>query len=184
MVILAALPFAKAAADEVLARMQFPVLSDFETPFEIDRWAGNAELSIDNQVHFHGRSSLKIVLNTSNYSGAALRYFPGNWLNYEYLHMSIFNPLDESLKVTCRIHDRHHADAIQAYDDRFNMGRVLRQGWNQIVIPLEEVKNAPKSRKLDLQEVQNIGVFVYRLRQPRVIYIDEVALVNRGDIND
>ena len=31
MVILAVLPFAKAVADEVLARIQFPVLSDFES---------------------------------------------------------------------------------------------------------------------------------------------------------
>jgi VanZ family protein len=78
MVIAAVLPFAKAVADEVLARMQFPVLSDFETPLEIDRWSGDSDLSIDHTFSFHGQSSLRAVLNTPLYSGVDLRYFPRN----------------------------------------------------------------------------------------------------------
>ena len=178
MAILAVLPFAKAAADELLAQMQFPVLSDFETPFEIDRWSGSAKLSIDDEIHFHGKSSLKVVLKTSNYSGASLKYFPGNWVNYKHLHLNIFNPLNEPLKIKCRIHDRRHAEGNQAYNDRFNKSLVLLKGWNQIVIPLEQVENAPKTRKLDLRRVQQLSVYVYRLPHPRVIYIDKISLTN------
>ena len=182
MVIWAVLPLAKAVADEVLARIQFPVLSDFETPFEINRWSGKANLSIDNEVHFHGRSSLKVALKTSNYSGAGLRYFPRNWSNYKYLHLHVFNPTDDSLKIKCRIHDRRHAEGNQAYGDRFNKSYVLEQGWNRIVIPLEQVENAPKTRKLDLKRVQKLSVYVYRLSHPRVIYIDKVSLTNSADM--
>jgi len=178
MVIVAFLPFTKAAADELLTRIQFPVLSDFETPFEIDRWSGSAKLSIDDEIHFHGKSSLKVVLKTSNYSGVSLKYFPGNWLNYKHLHLNIFNPLDEPLKIKCRIHDRRHTEGNQAYNDRFNKSLVLLKGWNQIVIPLEQVENAPKTRKLDLRRVQQLSVYVYRLPHPRVIYIDKISLTN------
>lgn len=182
LVITALLPSIKAISDEIVALRQFPVLSDFETPFEIDRWTGDAELSIDDEVHFHGRFSLKVVLKTSNYSGAGLKYFPRDWSNYHYLHLNVFNPLNDPLKITCRIHDRHHADGAQAYDDRFNRGQVLTKGWNKIVIPLEQVENAPKTRKLDLRRVQILGVFVYGLPRPRVIYIDDVSLSDSADI--
>ena len=55
------------------------------------------------------------------------------------------------------------------------------KGWNQIVIPLEQVENSPKTRKLDLRKVQKLAVFVYRLPQPRVIYIDDVRLAKSTD---
>jgi VanZ family protein len=181
LVIAALLPSIKSISDEIVALRQFPVLSDFETPFEIDRWSGNAKLSIDNDIHFHGGSSLKVFLKTSKYSGAGLRYFPGNWSNYKYLHLNIFNPINEPLKITCRIHDRRHTEGIQVYNDRFNRNQVLLKGWNQIVIPLDQVENAPKTRKLDLRKVQKLAVYVYRLPQPRVIYIDDVRLADRTD---
>ena len=183
MVVFAVFPFVKAFSDEFLARNHFPVLSDFETPFEIDRWTGDAKLSIDDAVHFNGGSSLKVALNTSKYSGAILKYFPGNWSNYKYLRLNIFNPRKEPLKIICRIHDRRHTDGNQAYDDRFNKNYVLNDGWNLIEIPLKEVVNAPKDRKLNLKEVQEIGIFVYRLPRPWVIYIDNVSLTNNAVIN-
>ncbi len=176
MVIFAIIPFAKAAADEWLAQKQLPVLSDFETPFEIDRWSGNSERSIEDEVYFHGKSSMKVVLNTSEYSGTSLKYFPGNWLNYRYLHLNIFNPGKEPLKIAFRIHDRRHTRGDQAYDDRFNKNYVLLNGWNQIEIRLEQVENAPKERKLDLGNVQELGIFAHRLPHPRVIFIDRVSL--------
>jgi hypothetical protein len=70
------LPLAVAITDEWIAKNQFPVLADFETPFEIYRWVGGTAFDIDNGISYHGGSSLKIQLNTSKYSGVALKYFP------------------------------------------------------------------------------------------------------------
>ena len=88
----AVIPFVKAVTDESLARMQFPMLSDFETPVEIGRWSGDATLSIDDTTHFHGKSSLKVALSTSKYSGTSLKYFPDNWLNFKFLRLSHLQP--------------------------------------------------------------------------------------------
>jgi VanZ family protein len=173
-------PFARAAADDYLAWRQFPVLSEFETPFEIDRWSGNAQKAIDRSVHFSGASSMKLILSTSKYSGASLLYFPGNWLNYDYLHVKIFNPADENLKIICRIHDRRHTENGYNYSDRFNTNVILSKGWNDITVSLADVKNAPKDRKLNLGQVQEIGFFAYRLPRPRIIFIDSVVLTRNG----
>jgi VanZ family protein len=180
MVAWAVYPFARAAADDYLAWRQFPVLSDFETPFEIDRWSGNAQKAIDRSVHFSGASSMKLILGTAKYSGASLLYFPGNWLNYDYLHVKIFNPADETLKIICRIHDRRHTESGYDYSDRFNTNYILSKGWNDITMSLADVKTAPKNRKLNLGQVEEIGFFAYRLPHPRIIYIDCIVLTRKG----
>ena len=41
--VLLAVPLAVAITDEIISAEQFPVLSDFETPFECMRWSGGAE---------------------------------------------------------------------------------------------------------------------------------------------
>jgi hypothetical protein len=175
-VAIALVPFLRSASDELIALNQFPVLSDFETPSEADRWAGNSRFSIDHSVYFHGKSSLKVMLNTSLYSGASLKYFPGDWHKYRLLHLSIFNPDKEAINITVRIHDKRHSLTGQAYTDRFNRSYHLLEGWNHIRIPLDEVANAPENRRLELDNVQLLGLFVTRLGNSRSIYIDYVHL--------
>jgi len=180
LVIFAIVPLVKAAADEWTARQQFPVLSDLETPFEIDRWSGDAALSIDHAVHSQGKSSLRVTLNPSLYSGVKLRYFPGNWRHYNFLYFSVFNPLEEPITITCRIHDRLHAESSQAYDDRFNESFLVSKGWHHIKISLDKVARSPKKRKLDLGQIEEIGIFAMRLPAQTTIYIDNVFLSKRS----
>lgn len=175
---MALLPLTTVIIDEIMARNQFPVLSDFETRFEIDRWTGDADFSIDHETHYHGKASLKVELNTSLYSGVGLKYFPGNWQNYEELQLSIFNPDKEPIQLTCRINDRRHTRGIERYEDRFNKKFSISSGWNLIRIPLSQVANAPLKRKMTLTQIQGLGIFAIRLPKPRTVYIDDVRLAN------
>lgn len=178
MVSMAFLPLIAAIIDETAARNQFPVLSDFETRFEKDRWTGDAYFSTDNKIQSHGKESLKVILNTSLYSGVGLKYFPGNWMNFKELQLSIFNPDSEPIQLTCRIHDRQHSRGIQLYEDRFNKSFSISSGWNLIRIQLKEIENAPHKRKMTLNKIIGLGVFAVSLPKPRTVYIDYVRLVN------
>ena len=174
----ALIPAFKATADEIVALRQFPVLSDFETPFETDRWSGRTKGGIDHTVYYHGRSSMKVTLDTSRYSGVTLKYFPCNWEDYKMLQLCIFNPGSDQIQITCRIHDKLHEKGVQNYNDRFNKRYILQKGWNQIKIPLEQVKNAPNGREIDLGQIRAIGIFSTSLLKPALIYIDSVLLTN------
>jgi len=177
LILLAIFPLAKALIDESIARKQFPVLSTFETPFEIERWSGNSKRTIDHNIAKHGKSSLKVLLTTAQYSGVFLVHFPGDWRNFSFLRLDIFNPSSELLKVHCRIHDRLHITNDYPLDDRFNSQFILTQGWNNIKISLDRILNAPVSRTMDLANIRGLGVFVVRLPTPEVIYVDNVRLV-------
>ena len=159
-----------------VAENQFPVLSDFETPFEIDRWAGDAEFVADRSMAFHGKSSLKVQLNTSTYSGVGLKYFLRDWQGYRVIEFSIYNPSSEPLKMICRVHDRQHTRGPELYEDRFNRSYLLTKGWNPIAIDLEEIARAPKNRRMNMSQIQGISIFAVQLPQPRIIHLDYIRL--------
>jgi VanZ family protein len=178
LVAMAFLPLTTAVLDERKALKQFPVLSDFESRFEIDRWTGDADFSIDHETYYHGKASLKVELNTSLYSGVGLKYFPKNWQHYNELQLSIFNPDSEPIKLTCRIHDRQHTRGLQLYADRFNRKFSISTRWSLIRIQLKEIENTPHKRKMALNKIQEIGIFAVSLQKPRAVYVDYVRLVD------
>lgn len=178
LVAMAFFPLTTAILDEITALKQFPVLADFESRFEIDRWTGDADFSIDHETYYHGKASLKVELNTSLYSGVGLKYFPENWQHYNELQLSIFNPDSEPIKLICRIHDRQHTRGLQLYEDRFNRKFYVSTGWNLIKIQLKEIENAPDKRKMTLKQIQGLGIFAISLSKPRIVYVDYIRLVN------
>jgi len=173
-------PLAIALTDELIAAKQFPLLSGFETPFEINRWHGNSAISVADTVSSHGKSSLKVKLNTSKYSGVTLRNFPGNWRNFASLNFSIYNPSERPIEIHCRIHDIHHRSNGQKYSDRFNKKFTIQSGWQTIKIDILDIINAPKGRKMDIENIQGIGLFAVQLAKPEIIYLDNILLVNRA----
>ena len=176
LVSLQVVPIVNAFWDEKQAQKQFPLLSGFETPFEIYRWTGGATFAVQSEFKKSGNAAMKVVMNTDAYSGVALKYFPGNWEGYRFFQFSVFNPDIDELKITCRIHDRRHTQGQQKYKDRFNRSFSILQGWHTITIPLNQVKQAPENREMDMQRIQGMGIFVVRLPHPRTIYIDDIGL--------
>ena len=169
-------PLTKSLVDEAIARNQFPLLSGFETPFEIDRWEGAGRLSVESITPISDGKIMKLSLTTDKYSGAALKHFDGDWASARTLQISLYNPYTSSLQITCRIHDLQHTDGNEEYEDRFNRSYRLMPGWNQIEIDLNEVKESPSSRNMDMSRIRGLGIFVVSQPTSRTLYIDEVRL--------
>ena len=170
------IPVSLALADEYRAYRKFPILSDFESDLELSRWSGDEPFLRNKEIVQHGKSSLSITFGTSKYSGVSLKYFPSDWTEYQSIKYNIYYPYTDTLYFTCRIHDQQHTKGIQAYNDRFNRRYFLVNGWNEFSISLEDVKNAPKLRKIDLNKIQGVGIFTVQLAQPRNVYLDYVRL--------
>ncbi len=177
LLLIALVPLAAAVSDEVAARVQFPLLSDFETPFEKDRWEEQGgRFSVDRSVARHGNASLRLDLGTSLYSGISLVHFPGKWAGYRSLRLSVFNPEPREVAITVRIHDRLHEEGEMRYEDRFQQEFAVRAGWNDLRIDLGEVARAPDGRRMDLDAIRGVGLFATRLPAPRTLFLDFVRL--------
>jgi len=169
-------PVSFALYDEMLAREQFPILANFETTSELDRWRGNASFKIVEQPAASGQKSLRIDLGTERYSGVNFKYFPGNWQDYQTLKFDINNPEETPLTIICRIHDLQHTRGEQLYSDRYNRRFILAPGWNEIAIAIQDIIQSPATRELSIEDINAIGLFVSHLTEPRSIYLDYLRL--------
>ena len=176
LLVLALWPLSRALIDETLAARQFPVLADFETPFETWRWVHPSQLRTQSGIVRHGERAARVQLTTARYSGVSLFHFPGDWRGYRWLRFSVYNPREEPLELNCRIHDARHREHRNEFHDRFNQQFRLQQGWNDLVVDLDRVRTAPRGRSMDLGRIEGFGLFVVQQPRPLTIVLDHVVL--------
>jgi hypothetical protein len=172
------LPLGRALVDEVQARMAFPVLAAFDAPFELDRWSGGADHGITRPPFEPHNPMLAIRFLTDRYSGVSLNHFPRDWRGFKAFAFRAYNPEATPIPVVCRINDRRHNQEGHRYRDRFNRRLTLLPGWSQIRLPIEEIAAALAGRRMDLDDVLQVGLFTISLPAPRRLYLDDVRLIH------
>jgi hypothetical protein len=173
LVCVAITPLTKAVIDELTALRKFPILANFTTPFEVDRWEPTNLQGMQKSITEDGVTALKLQLTTKKYSGASLFYFPGNWKDYNNLFIRIYSPEKEKLTLFCRIHDQDHNGH---YNDRFKRSFILDAGWNNLVIAIDDIQHAPEHRLMNLKKIEELTLFVMQQKQKRVIYVSTIFL--------
>jgi len=173
------MPFGRALIDAGFAHRQFPVLADFSTPFELDRWSGGAKLRVVEAED--GRPALHMTLLPGDYSGASLKDFPGDWSGFAALVIELDLLSDEPLRLTVRVHDRQHENGPRAFEfgDRFNRSLLLQPGRNRLRIPLESVLQAPAGRNMDMDRIVDVTLFASSLNAPREVLLRRLFLVDQ-----
>ncbi|MCC5812021.1 MAG: hypothetical protein JJU06_16820 [Ectothiorhodospiraceae bacterium] len=159
--------------DRHVARQQFPMLSDFETRHEHRRWSSG---TVTTEMARAGSRSLRLDLQPGRYSGTMMRRSFGDWSEFTHFRFSIYNPDIQPLILTVSIRDHAHFQRGGLYNDRFNQRYTLERGWNDISIPIETIRAAPRERQLDVSDLAEVVLFTSNLTRPRVIYLDQVML--------
>lgn len=163
--------------DEKNMYESFPVLSDFETPYELSRWGGSSsQLSIVKTPVRHGLSSMRIDFLAAEYPSVIMKNFPENWQDFTEFKFSIFNSQSENLTLELKIYDWLHFISGKKYRDRFNRNLILKPGWNDIRVSMNEIRSAPESRQMELSDMFSISLFLHNLKQPVTLYIDGLTL--------
>jgi hypothetical protein len=169
--------FIKAAINEYNLRTDFPIMSDFETPFERDRWRANrVKTEIGDTYAKSGSKGMKVTFLPATYPSINLRDFITDWTDFQSLRISIFNPKNHTIKIVLKIDDHIHHHRGYRFEDRFNMTFNIDQGWNDLSIPLNDIRNAPNNRMMAMNEIFSVSLFMIRVKQPKTIYIDDVYL--------
>ena len=165
----------KIISDEVFAHYQFPVLSNFETPFELSRWENiRSETSIVTNKLTQS-NALKIELAKNGYSGITLSYFKRNWNTFRRLNLDLYTEKD-SIELTISINDKQHEQQGYNFNDRYTKAVILQPGLNRISIPLKEVINAPATRKMNLAHIKAITITARELKYSQFVFLDDVYL--------
>ena len=175
--LIACWPLGKNTIDWLYARNSFPVLADFETPFEMERWRRGNDKEIIEE--FDNRLMINEFLNT-RHSTLTFANFQPDWRNQHCLKLRIENRSEDNVALRLRISDRQHNLNNRAHADRFNHSLALVPGWNDVMIPVDEILNAPDGRRTRLSEVDEITFFTSRLKQPVVLGFDDIELMPPG----
>lgn len=173
---ISAYPLVTNSIDSINSYRSFPVLSDFESPLQLNRWNGN-QLRI-NQPESDSNHVMEALFTTEKYSSVNLEEFPGNWVGFSHLRFKIFNPNTITYSIYLAISDLYHANNNWDYHDRFNQIIYLEPGWNDIVVDLEKVRLQPKKRNIDMSKIDKIAFITNRLKVDMKFYFDDFVLEN------
>jgi hypothetical protein len=154
---------------------QFPLLSGGKSSGEAAAWGGRAQVtriaSSDNPDRVY-----RINFSGQVYQSANLRGFIQSWNDDQTLIVQIENPSTESFVLTLRVSDRQHEISGQEYSDRFNYSIDLLPGWNQIKIPVSDIKNSPLKRTMNMDDIYVLKLFLPKVGKPREIFLNRIFL--------
>jgi hypothetical protein len=163
--------------DQQQMNAQFPVLADGENLLELYRWEHHsATLSLSSEYPRQGERAVKIDFSPAHYPEIILTRFINDWSQYHDLRLSIYNPGVDTVQLNLKIYDAKHPQNHFQFNDRFNRELKIISGWNDIVIPLVEVKMAPQTRTLDLSKIQSVSLFLVSPDKKMTLYLDQMRL--------
>ena len=161
-------------ADTINAYRSFPVLSDFESPFELTRWSGN-QLIVE-KLDASNNHVMVNTFTTDEYSNLTFESFPNNWAGFSKISFRIFNEGTTIHELNLRIHDQRHRKSNWDYNDRFNQVIILNPGWNKVSIDLNLVRVHPINREIDMSKIEEIIIFSHNLQTNIRLYFDDFKL--------
>lgn len=170
---------AQLAVADVVMRYQFPLINSFESRYELQQIHTHSVIAATRQVDslsVHGEHSLHVTLNAQKYAGFRLVGPYGDWSGYTFLEMDFYNPDSEPLDLTLKISDRTHDEGVNKFADRFNQRLHLLSGWNKVRIAVNDIRDAPQNRQMNMDEISGLAIFAEQLHRPRQFYWDNIHL--------
>ena len=67
------------------------------------------------------------------------------------------------------------SDTGRGFDERFNRGMIVDHGWTHVRIPIEQIRQGPVARELDLRAITRV-LFFARTGPSRRFLLDDVRL--------
>jgi hypothetical protein len=143
------------------------LLYGFESEAELAGLSSEAGAPLQRTAerHTEGAYALQTTLPPGPYPGLSIPV-PPDWRAYEALKFDLWCQRHSFLGI--RIDDVNSVD----YHTRFNQdGSVVRQGWNHIQVPLDEVAKA-----IDLGRVRALVIFLLQVAEPTTLCLDNLRL--------
>jgi hypothetical protein len=144
-------PIATMARAYVHRNGQFPVLADFHSRIEL-YWTMN--IGVRREI---ADDTLKVEFVAEGFPGLSFHEPVPDWRPFKTLVIDVENPAKEPLDLGIRVHDRGHG---RKFSDRFNRHYPLAAGERRTLrINLDDVRRAPRSRLMDMQQISDITLF-------------------------
>ncbi len=173
---------AAAAAQEVT------VLSDFESPADVQLWdvaAAHSEIVAEGVAH--GEHALELTFDPKlRWRGCTLQWrnMPVDWSGYDALILDVFNPSDQPLEAWVLVGDRAWQEKGGTYWNRHNGAATFAPGAGQWVVPMKGLyrgeagsRNNDIKRNVDPDSIVRLDLSFGREGQTGRVIVDNIRLV-------
>lgn len=180
-------------ADTILAYLQrdasFPVLCSFDQRWErtffragdgavLDRaappeaWVRSPEAEAPSS---RPRSDLagRLTFHPAEYPGLVIHELAPDWRGHGKFVFDAYSELDSTVSLELRLNDARHDNS---WADRFNRVLAIHPGANRIEISLDEVRNAPRGRTMEMERMRTLVLFAPRPARTFAIWLDDFRL--------
>lgn len=170
----ALLPLISVSAAYAWRYSSFPVLVSFDSSFV------HTFIRLQHADILIRQTEVKnvavISLRDGPWPGLIVHDLWPDWTGFGTLAIEISVPGSEPLETNIRVHDRLHRNSEQLYSDRFNTTFSLAPGNHTIRVSLEEIRNAPARRAMDLSQIDGLVIFCKRKEKGHAFEIREIRL--------
>jgi len=157
---------------------RFPSLLQFSSDWEM-KFVQTSDSELQVVVPPEGwKQSAKnkvgqVVFHPKTYPGMRIDEPYPDWRGYTSFQLDVFSELPNPQSMAIRIDDLHHNNE---YSDRFNKAITVSPGLNHIQIPLEDIRQAPVGRELDLNAIKMVLLFAVNPPEKFTLYLDNIRL--------
>ncbi len=170
-------PLAFLAGSYIHRNHTFPIIADFESiwsrPLLKTRKVSLASVPTPPAWANHSGKVGRLTFLPAKYPTFSIEEPYPDWNGFSLLSMLIFSPETEIITVGLRIED-YRTD--NSYEDRFNLTVDLKSGLNEIAVPLEKIRTAPKGRQMDMKAINSIHIYAGVIRNPVTLFLDDIRL--------
>ncbi|MBZ0271466.1 hypothetical protein K8I61_05480 [bacterium] len=154
-------------------------LIDFESEDDLNRvlWTCPMAMERTPAIADRGRFALTAHLPADLYPGVEIFDLPEIWSDYGALEFTIRAPEAAGDTLHIRIDDDR---TDEDFGSRYQGYRKLTGETQTIRIPMDEIRNGPRERTLDLSRIERIIVYLYRRDAPATMTLDDFRLVGGG----
>ncbi|OUS11954.1 hypothetical protein A9Q89_07270 [Gammaproteobacteria bacterium 53_120_T64] len=164
--------------DEWAMRRDFPVLANFETSIQLQRWTfANVVAHRSQPFPRSGGYTLDVQFLNGEYPSVSLHHLVGDWSSLQFLHLAVYSASKQTTPFELEVFDRDYQRNGFHFNDKFNTPLVIVPGWNFINIPLQVIENAPQQRNMDMRLIQALSLFTHQPTVPVRLYIDSIRLL-------
>jgi len=167
---------------ELRAR-QFPLLGGFEHPDEFLLWRPNYHSftgvgRYDWETNFvkQGAFALEVDASVGGWPGVDFDAGEQDWSAHDELAFDLYNPGSDFI-LRMRIDDDGDCSS---YGKRFDYELFTVGGWNDVRIPMKDIRESPHNRELNLKAIRRVAIFISAGDAPRKFFLDNIRLTKKA----
>ncbi len=156
----------------------FPIICDFNEPWSMafvkksGCWISRGNPP-EEWTQARGKSVFRMRTSMFDYPRIKIEEPYPDWTGYSALTFDLFSTMKEPFPIEIKIDDYKHDNH---YHDRFNKKWIVQPGVNAFRIPLEEVRNAPYSRKMDMKDIRSLTILLDHPKTRYLFFINSFRL--------